>query len=1598
MSRKFLPRLFVAALAVSPVGLADQADSLWPPYAVVGLNSVLLEESATSRGDIAVVYAAPGPFLGPVHQLTLEAGARVEGSVVAHGIQLAAGAAVDGAIRAIMVAGHPTRQLRTDQTLRFPRPLELPVFPRFIPGQERVDVTAGTIRSIRPGSYGSLTVAGRSGAGTAVIVMEPGTYDFEQIELGPGARLECAAACEIRIENHLSAGDAAYLGPAPRKGVNTADMVVFVGGLDGQTGRWREDPPAVALADASVVEARLYVPNGTLRLGARARVTGRLVGRDVLLGRGATVVADGRPISEKEAAVARGSLLLREASEIQAVQGEVLAVRLLPGIVVAAQEFFARYGESLGVGSEDTMVELSAVTDHRGHVHRRFEQRHRGVPVCGVGYLLEEVDGRVTAATGRIIAGLDIQPTPTLTDEQALDRALANLPSRAYAWKEPGARGQRAQRPRGRLAIGSVDYALTAGSFRLVYRFRVSSVKPQASETLDVDAHTGAVVGRFGDIRRQMVSSQGDTLYYGKRSFLAEQFNQDPAQYWLRVPPGPGLPEISTLLRVSDTGDDGDFSSFVRDQNDFSYWPAPDRATAESKLPDLLYGVSVHWGVQRALAYLKDFEVQKWWSPINVVVAAHKELMPGGDDATPAYDPEEDAIYFPRTGKGAALMSLTVIGHEFAHGLQRHAIPEIVYSGESGAVAEGLADVFGILLTQKEVGTTWCDDVPVHAILYKDPGSDGSCAGGTAPCPGEQCDPTTGVCTQALPAQCLYRNHAEPKATGNPDTYLGTNYVAVSGECAVGGKCHKNATIAGHWLYILVNGKAGTNDLGKSYAVQGIGFEKASAVAVGTMLLKLWGSTTFADLRAATIQAATEEFEPKSPEVIAVANAWYAVGVGDAYDPRSYTPAGVGGVEPWPSVLTWSALPHEFDWQAQVSTSAKFDTNVRIVSADSSLIVPGAPGQFKLGTHVNLKPAAKYYWRVRAKSDVPASSGGNAAAPMGVIIPSTPSSGRKLALPHGTTTATMTVPSVIPAPPDALWGPWGNTQAFVTVAKMPLLKAPAPKASKPADTAPITLSMPGGGLEPPAAVPPPAPPVAEGAFYPWKTEFSWDAVSGAKEYRMTVSTSSVHDCDQTHLTLPTTHTVVEIVPAAKVPIHEIALRSGRTYYWWLEVMGPEGIAGGCSFAGSPVKFATSTPTTTLVSPSDGSKVSPFDIPLSWKATVGAGGYQVEIAPEESPVFSVATEPDAPGATIQVDQLGSFHWRVRPKGPLSADYGAYTAPWEFVADKSLTKPEPLYPLETHYPPYGDSFYFMWKKVAGADNYGLTIYHRNADGSAGAVLSEPTGGTPYPGSETETFYLEPPGTLAEVAGYCWKIAAIGSQGLTGADSDVTCFDLGAAQPTITYPPNGATGVEYSPSTHFSWSSAYAPKGFRFSLGYCPSYAGIFNDYSVSSQNHDAGLNANTDYCWKIIGIDPDGSDASSGSLARFTTKPEPPKPACKTFGLESIVWTSPIPAASSPSGVVITIVTRPFYLKWEQKDPAISEYRVTGFSVRETGVVSQLDNFYAASTIPQGSSKTFLVPTNIYSTEIMEFFYFSVYARAGSGCDWDYVGGVSNISIK
>ena len=195
--------------------------------------------------------------------------------------------------------------------------------------------------------------------------------------------------------------------------------------------------------------------------------------------------------------------------------------------------------------------------------------------------------------------------------------------------------------------------------------------------------------------------------------------------------------------------------------------------------------------------------------------------------------------------------SLDIVAHEIGHAVCDYSA-KLIYSGESGAICEGLSDIWGACVEDYYGidNQTWL-------------------------C-GEDIDLRTG--------HVALRSMRNPKEEGQPDTYGGTYWFQPSGcypselndYCGV----HTNSGVLNYWFYLLSEGGSGTNDLGNAYNVIGIGIEDAAKIVYRVETEYMEPETDFSDMREYTIDAATNLFPNNPWYVNSVANAWYAVGIG----------------------------------------------------------------------------------------------------------------------------------------------------------------------------------------------------------------------------------------------------------------------------------------------------------------------------------------------------------------------------------------------------------------------------------------------------------------------------------------------------------------------------------------------------------------------------------------------------------------------------------------------------------------------------------------------------------------------------------------------
>lgn len=312
--------------------------------------------------------------------------------------------------------------------------------------------------------------------------------------------------------------------------------------------------------------------------------------------------------------------------------------------------------------------------------------------------------------------------------------------------------------------------------------------------------------------------------------------------------------------RLRQTASGGGIQTFNMN-NGTNYTNATDFTSNTATLWSDATSVQAHWGAEKTHAYFLTNHNRNSFNGNGAIIKSYvhysTNYVNAFWDGTRMTYGDGNATYSP-------LVSLDIVGHEITHGVTSYSA-NLVYSYESGALNESFSDIFGEAIENYASGANdWNMGTQIGAA---------------------------------------FRSMSNPNAYGDPDTYLGTYWYTGTGD---NGGVHYNSGVQNKWFYILSQGENGTNDLGNSYSVTGIGMANAAKIAYRNLTVYLSSNSQYVDARAGAIQAAEDLFGAGSPEVIATTNAWYAVGVGGAY----------GGQN---SYCTSSGQNASYEWISSVS-------------------------------------------------------------------------------------------------------------------------------------------------------------------------------------------------------------------------------------------------------------------------------------------------------------------------------------------------------------------------------------------------------------------------------------------------------------------------------------------------------------------------------------------------------------------------------------------------------------------------------------------------------------------------------------------------------
>ncbi|SFZ90000.1 Por secretion system C-terminal sorting domain-containing protein [Flaviramulus basaltis] len=507
----------------------------------------------------------------------------------------------------------------------------------------------------------------------------------------------------------------------------------------------------------------------------------------------------------------------------------------------------------LKLSSDNDLTKIQSETDKLGITHEKYQQYIKGVKVEFATYTVHAKNGKIKTMTGELFSAGKLDLSPKLSNVAAFNKALNYIGAQKYLWESPKEAKimDNYKKPSGELLIFPGEI-IQQNKARLVYKFDMYATKPISRDYIYVDAHSGEVVFK-NPIIKHLDKFEGNNLKKASKKTVsiedvfatgtaatrysgsqAIETTSSGGNYVLRGSSrGNGIETYNMEMRIN-------YNSAIDFTDNDNNWTAAEHNNADKDNAAL----DAHWGAEKTYDYFMQTFNRNSYDNNGAAIKSyvHFDLVEYG------YSNQDNAFWNGSVmtyGDGTSfdpLTSIDIAAHEIGHAVCENTA-NLVYSYQSGAMNEGFSDI-------------WAASVEYYA------------------------DPTKSTWVLGEEIGGPIRSLSNPKAHGQPDTYLGTNWYTGSGDS---GGVHYNSGVLNHWFYILTVGKNGTNDNSDSYSVVGIGIDKAAAIAYRLESVYLSSNSQYSNARTSGIQAAEDLYGINSAEVIATTNAFYAVGIGSEF-------------------------------------------------------------------------------------------------------------------------------------------------------------------------------------------------------------------------------------------------------------------------------------------------------------------------------------------------------------------------------------------------------------------------------------------------------------------------------------------------------------------------------------------------------------------------------------------------------------------------------------------------------------------------------------------------------------------------------------------
>lgn len=520
--------------------------------------------------------------------------------------------------------------------------------------------------------------------------------------------------------------------------------------------------------------------------------------------------------------------------------------------------------EVLNLPAGSKMVKTESAKLFSDFSDERYQLYHDGIKVEYARYTLHFIKGNLVSMNGEMYDTGNVNTQAEVSESAALETAVKSVGAKVLMpeTKETG------YEKKGELVLVPVEAA--NGKFRLLlaYKFDIYSAEPFLRFHVYVDAKSGNVLLKDPIMKHAGEHAHGKGLE--SHALIGAENKPEADRISLFVPGNAqtkysGTKSIETTLlngsyvlkdntrgggvNTYDNGHDGNYLHQTNITDNDNNW-----TTAEHSPSGNDAGLDVHWGVGKTYDYFKNTFNRNSYNNQGAALNSYIHISNGYENA--AWTGSE-MIYGDGASYFKPLVSFDVTAHELGHAICQSSA-NLAYQRESGALNEGFSDIWGAV-----VENAYAPEKQ-NFIIGED-------------------------ITKISPYYLRSMSNPNSSLSSQPDTYKGTYWKDASNSCIpnsnTNDNCgvHYNSGVLNYWFYLLVKGGSGTNDIGNSFNVTGVGFDKAAKIAYRLETSYLTSNSNYPNAMTYGIQSAKDLFGENSPEHIAVQNAFYAVGLGTAY-------------------------------------------------------------------------------------------------------------------------------------------------------------------------------------------------------------------------------------------------------------------------------------------------------------------------------------------------------------------------------------------------------------------------------------------------------------------------------------------------------------------------------------------------------------------------------------------------------------------------------------------------------------------------------------------------------------------------------------------